>query len=480
MTDIDHIENAIGRFGLYQTWILFLVTISRYPTEFQLTNVVFILPSVDYVCLDEQASNATNYCPCENPEYDTSVIIDSVTTTWDLICGRTQLASLAQSMLQVGILAGSLLYGYISDRYGRKIATCLAFTTTVIFVIISAVVPEIWMFLVCRFLIGTGVGGTMLCSYILVIELSGKSFRAYLTGLFEISYLTGYLVHPIIAYYVREWRYLQLVTSVPWVFVLLNFWLLPESPRWLITMGKKEEAISILTTIAKRNNKPTDNITSIVDKIEQETQQERKQEYGSYIDLFKTPKIRTYSIIIAFVWFCCAHTFFGINQYIGRLQGNLYLNVMLSAASLIPGIVLVILASLYLRRKLAVITSFSTAAISLLVFIFIPDSAQAVSLTFAIIGQLGAYTSFVQVYLYSSEVFPTIIRNSAMGFASMFARVGSFIAPFVVNIGIEWISITIFSVLAFCAGFLCLLLPETKNIVLLNTIQETEKPNDKQ
>lgn len=117
MTEIDHIENAIGRFGLYQTWILFLVTISRYPTEFQLTNVVFILPSVDYVCLDEQASNATNYCPCENPEYDTSVIVDSVTSTWDLICGRTQLASLAQSMLQVGILAGSLLYGYISDRY---------------------------------------------------------------------------------------------------------------------------------------------------------------------------------------------------------------------------------------------------------------------------------------------------------------------------------------------------------------------------
>ncbi|XP_013173246.1 PREDICTED: organic cation transporter protein-like [Papilio xuthus] len=479
MTDIDHIENAIGRFGLYQTWILILVTISRYPTEFQLTNVVFILPSVEYVCLDEETSNATNYCPCDNPEYDTSVIINSVTSTWDLICGRTQLASLAQSMLQVGILAGSLLYGYSSDRYGRKIATCLAFTTTVIFVIISAVVPEIWMFLVCRFLIGTGVGGTMLCSYILVIELSGKSFRAYLTGLFEISYLTGYLVHPIIAYYVREWRYLQLVTSVPWVFVLLNFWLLPESPRWLITMGKKEEAIRILTTIAKRNNRPTDDIKSIVDKIEQETQQERKQEYGSYIDLFKTPKIRIYSIIIAFVWFCCAHTFFGINQYIGRLQGNLYLNVILSAASLIPGIFLVILASLYLRRKLAVITSFSTAAISLLVFIFIPEDSNAVSLTFAIIGQLGAYTSFVQIYLYSSEIFPTIIRNSAMGFASMFARFGSFIAPFVVNIGIEWVSITIFSVLAFCAGFLCLLLPETKNIALLNTIQETEKPNDK-
>lgn len=112
--DEDLIETAIGRFGKYQTWILFLITVGRIPAEYQLNNVVFIIPYVDYKCLD---NNVTNYCPCENPEYDTSTIVSSVTTEWNLICNRTYLASLAQSMLQVGILAGSLLYGYFSDRY---------------------------------------------------------------------------------------------------------------------------------------------------------------------------------------------------------------------------------------------------------------------------------------------------------------------------------------------------------------------------
>ncbi|CAK1585501.1 unnamed protein product [Parnassius mnemosyne] len=475
MSEEDFIEKIIGRFGLYQTWILFLILISRYPMEFQLTNVVFILPSVDYVCLDESNLNATNYCPCENPEYDTSGIVSSVTSTWNLICGKTQLASLAQSMLQFGILAGSLIYGYISDRYGRRIACCYAFITDVIFVATSAFVPELWMFLVCRFLIGTAVGGSMICSYILIIELGGKSFRPYLTGLLEIAYITGYFIHPIIAYFVREWRYLQLATSVPWVFTIINFWLLPESPRWLITVGKKKEAISILTKIAKRNHRSVDDIESIVNKIEEESSRERQQQHGSYMDLFKTPKIRKYLVITAFVWFGVAHTFYGINQYIGRLQGNLYLNVMLSAACLLPGLILVVFASIHLQRKISVITSFSVAAISLLVFIFIPDGSDSLSLTFAIVGQVGAYTAFVQIYLFSSEIFPTVIRNSAMGFASMFGRFGSFVAPFVVNIGVEWLSITIFSVLAFCAGFLCFLLPETKNTVLLNTIQQTEK-----
>lgn len=118
-------------------------------------------------------------------------------------------------------------------------------------VAISAVVPELWMFLVLRFLIGVAVGGTMLCCYILLIELSGKSFRPYLIGLHEISYITGYIILPIIAYFVRDWRHLQLVTSLPWIFVLSYYWLVPESPRWLVTVGKKTEAIEILSKIAK-------------------------------------------------------------------------------------------------------------------------------------------------------------------------------------------------------------------------------------
>lgn len=84
------------------------------------------------------------------------------------------------------------------------------------------------------------------------MELSGKSFRPYLVGLTEISYVTGYFAQPVIAYFVREWRYLQLFTSVPWIFVIIYYWIMPESPRWLISVGRKKEAIEILTYIAKK------------------------------------------------------------------------------------------------------------------------------------------------------------------------------------------------------------------------------------
>lgn len=228
-----------------------------------------------------------------------------------------------------------------------------------------------------------------------------------------------------------------------------------------------------------RNNRPTENIVAIIEKIEENSLNEDKQKHGSYLDLFKTTRLRIYTIVMALVWFCCGHTFFGINQYIGRLQGNFYFNVMLSGIFLLPGVVLNILSCLYLQRKVGVIASFLIAAISLTVFIFIPSNAYTTSLVFAVFGQMGAYMAFIQIYLYTSEVFPTVVRNSAMGFASMSARVGGFAAPFVVNVGVEWASITVFSTVALIAGFLCFLLPNTKDTVLLNTIQQTEQSERK-
>ncbi|CAG9562564.1 unnamed protein product [Danaus chrysippus] len=374
MSEEDKIENIIGRFGKYQRWILFLVTISRLPTDYQLVNVVFLLPNVQYTCLDEEAYNQTNHCPCKNPQYDLSDIGNSVTSTFGLICEKRHLASLAQSTLQAGILVGSIFYGYLSDRYGRKIAVSAALFCEVVFVSLSAVTTHFWLFVATRFLMGTAVGGTMLCAFIMLVELSGKSFRPYLAGMIDLSLVISYLTLPIISYFLRDWRKLQLVLSLPWLYVALIYFVLPESPRWLITTGQKDKAVEILSYIAKWNNRSTENIRAVVENLVCEEEIRNRQQQH-------------------------------------------------------------------------------------------------------VIGQAGALTAFDQIYLYSSEVFPTIIRNSAMGFASVFARFGGFVAPFVVNIGTEWISIVIFSLLASFGGISCYFLPETKGKVLLNTIDETEKCN---
>lgn len=188
--------------------------------------------------------------------------------------------------------------------------------------------------------------------------------------------------------------------------------------------------------------------------------------------------MKMYSLIIACVWFCCGNTFYGINQYIGRLQGNFYLNIFLFGVFHIPPLFFNVLVSLYIKRKIGVIGSFTMSAIALIIFIYIPSDLESISLAFAILGHIGSNMAFGQMYLFTSEVFPTVVRNSALGFASMFSRFGGFAAPFVVNIGIEWMSVAIFSGVTLIAAFFCFFLPDTKDKVLLNTIEQAEKSTD--
>ncbi|KAG8237651.1 hypothetical protein J437_LFUL017560 [Ladona fulva] len=95
----------------------------------------------------------------------------------------------------------------------------------------------------------------------------------------------------------------------------------------------------------------------------------------------------------------------------------------------------------------------------------------------AVIGVISSSVTFSTLYLYSGELFPTVVRNSAMGIASMFARIGSMGAPFIATLGIyaEYYPPLIFGGLSMCGALLFLLLPETIGKQLPDTIEDGEK-----
>lgn len=94
-----------------------------------------------------------------------------------------------------------------------------------------------------------------------------------------------------------------------------------------------------------------------------------------------------------------------------------------------------------------------------------------------ILGTLGvSFAAIVaaSIYIYSSELFPTVVRNMGMGASSMSMRIGSMIAPFVVNLDttLTWLPTLIFGAVPLMAGLVVLLLPETKGQVLPDRIRE--------
>lgn len=112
----------------------------------------------------------------------------------------------------------------------------------------------------------------------------------------------------------------------------------------------------------------------------------------------------------------------------------------------------------------------------LLLTMVVPDRMNWLVVAFAMCGKLAITASYGTIYIFSAEQFPTVIRNVGMGTASMFARVGGILAPYINLLSDVWkpFPLIIFGVLAFAGGLLSLFLPETLNRELPETIEDGE------
>lgn len=230
-----------------------------------------------------------------------------------------------------------------------------------------------------------------------------------------------------------------------------------------------------------RNNRPTDNIRTDVEAFQSGAEKNALKK-GNILDLFRTPNLRKNIIAMSYNWLCCSYCFYGVSQYVGQLSGNVFVNVAASASVTLLGTLASIpLMKIIGRRTIVIVFNFVNA-LCLLILAVVPEGPASV--VCASIGVVASFIVFVVVYLYCTELFPTVVRNAALGFSSMMARVGSMLAPFVVDLRVQaiWMPPVVFAIFPLIAGFVTFILPETKGCELMSTIEEGEqfgkKPKD--
>lgn len=173
---------------------------------------------------------------------------------------------------------------------------------------------------------------------------------------------------PLISYYFRNWRQFQIIISVPSLFLISYYWLLPESPRWQLAVGNKEAAIATLKKAAKCNKLPTEKIeTDVSLYLETKDQTQKEVHKGNMMDLFRTPVMRMYTIVIGFNWLVCGLCFFGVSQFIGQLGGNIFVNVAISAIIQVPSTLFACYATKAWGRKKTLLVANALAGVSLLI-----------------------------------------------------------------------------------------------------------------
>lgn len=269
---------------------------------------------------------------------------------------------------------------------------------------------------------------------------------------------------------------MQLTLSLPSIFLVSYYWIMPESPRWLIAVKKPDEAIAILERAAKYNGLPTEKIREDVIACMKSKENKAKMT-GSVLDLFRTPNIRKNCLCICFNWIVCGLCFFGVAQFMGQIGGNIFLNIAFSAVLQIPGTLFSIWSMKTLGRKNTLIYANLLSGISCLIIAFLPSTATWAKTALGSIGMFGLSVCFPTVYIYSGELFPTVIRNIAVGSSSMCARMGSMVAPFVAGLSKvdSFMAPIIFGIVPIIGAILCLPLPETLDCQLPDTIEEAEE-----
>ena len=158
-----------------------------------------------------------------------------------------------------GCIIGALAVGRPTDRYGRRFMLRVMAVLFLLSAIGTGFAPEIYAFIIFRFIGGIAVGGASVISPMYIAEIAPAEFRGRLTVSFQLAIVSGILIAFFTDYLLidtgeNNWRYMMLSMAIPAIvfFVLLFF--VGRSPRWLVKEGKLEEAKKVLSSISPDSN----------------------------------------------------------------------------------------------------------------------------------------------------------------------------------------------------------------------------------
>lgn len=244
----------------------------------------------------------------------------------------------------------------MNDRLGRKP------TLTILAVIFFAgtagavLAPNLAVMLPSRFILGFAVGGASVTVPVYLAELAPTERRGALSGRNELAIVIGqmlaFIINAIIAnlwgHHEGVWRYMLAVCAVPAVVLFVGMLRMPESPRWLISKGRHQDALAVLMEVRSE-----DRARAEIAEVEHLAEEEAEAQMGGWKDIQSTPWLRR--IVIAGIGLAIAQQCTGINSVMYYGSQLLVVAGFDQSAALIANIVPGVIAVLGLRICLFVL-----------------------------------------------------------------------------------------------------------------------------
>lgn len=402
-----------------------------------------------------------------------SFALPAIAQEWNLT--NTQKGLLGTAIF-LGMLVGALVWGRVSDLFGRKVGFISTVAIDSVFGLLSAFAPSFAWLVILRSLTGFGVGGTLPVDYSIFAEYLPKEKRGRYLVLLESFWALGVIAAAGLAWLIVPrlgWRWLLAVSAIPGIIIFFIRRHVPESPRYLLVNGQPEKARQVLELVARENGTHLPNLP--LRPVKEVAQ-------PPATDLLK-PGLRRTTLLLWLMWFAISLGYYGVFTWLptffkasGMAALPVYQNTFILALAQLPGY----FSAAYLverwgrRRTLAfymvasgVFTYLFAAATSLNLLV-----AMGIWMSFFTLGAWGA------LYAYTPEAYPTNLRGTGMGAASGWTRIAGALAPSLgaVLIGASLaLPLTIFALAFVVGGVAALGLPlETSQRELADAVTSQE------
>jgi putative MFS transporter len=380
--------------------------------------------------------------------YDIGIIgatIAIIKPMWHPSASQLGLLGIAST---VAIVLGLIPSGILVDTFGRRKVFLGGLVWFSVFTALTALAPNIEFLTVGRFFAGLGLGAVFPLPYVFLTEFMAPEFRAKFIGYLNGLLTTAYVVPPLTAVYVLAnftpeiaWRLLYGVALVQLVYAFALYLWLPESPRWLATQGRTDEALAIVSRIEAQVTKPGWNPGAESVAPTRATADTVK---GNWRDVLRRPLVsRTATVCLAFfgtlpvfyVLLTFAPTLMAEHGF--KLASSLEFVAALQLAGGIGGLVQGFLGDKWGRRPVIIGYGMMTAAG--LVTLALGGSTELLLAASLSVGFFGLGI-FPVTKLYVAEQFPTAVRGWGTGITEAFGRFFGgvafvYLVPFIVNAG---------------------------------------------
>ncbi|ALC40315.1 CG9317 [Drosophila busckii] len=322
--------------------------------------------------------------------------------------------------------------------------------------------------------------GLMLALVFTALELVGENYRSFVTVMTCTFYTSGIMLLSLVTYLERDWVRLSYYTSLPFYAYFLYLFVMPESPRWLLMRGRLEEALKILERMARVNGRQFPE--AVHSKLEAQIRrdklkQKKKVANAGLMDLCRTPNMRLKTILITLSWFANETVYLGLSYYGPSLGTSQYLSFFLSAVVEIPSYLCCWYFMDTWGRRWPLSLSMILGGVACVITVMLPDAAVDETLVLYLISKALLSASFLIIYPFAGELYPTQVRGIGIGASSYIGGLGLIVIPFVTYLGKENLKLplVIMGFVSMLGGLTGLRLPETLHHRLPQTIEEGEE-----